>query len=149
MTWHIRPESLLWLAVLLAVAHPAAADVSAACEAYGRAEAVFVGRARPEIKHRLTWDFGIEEAREKVARATAEYESNRAFGSDARTLSTRDRDLFIRKLKAEEALDMARARTPPPQDMMLTPMDVEIAFRGVSSPVAFAAQAVRKSKDQT
>ena len=147
MPWHIRAESLLWLALLLAVARPAAADVSAACEAYGRVEAVFVGRARPEIKHRLTWNFGIEEAREKVARATAEYESNRAFGSGARTGSTRDRDLFIQKLRAEEALDNAKVRTPPPQDMMLTPMDVEIAFRGVSGPVAYAAQAVRMSKD--
>jgi hypothetical protein len=44
MPWHIRAKSLLWLTILLVVARPAAADVSAACEAYGRAEAVFVGR---------------------------------------------------------------------------------------------------------
>lgn len=132
------------------VAAADASELSAACEAYGTAEVVFIGRAQPQMKHTLVYDFGIDKARKDLNEAEAELKRHRASLGDPptspagrsglrnnRVRSDQERDLLIRALNAQAEVMAAEAATPPPQELTLTPMHVEVAFRGVTGPMVF------------
>ena len=142
-------QTLLILAVLLAAGRPAyAVDVPKMCIAYGEAKVVFVGRAHAPVHYTLSVDVGLDQARKRLTDAEGALERYRVSIGDPlahaagpgghphnQVRSALEADLYARALDALDRVLQAEAMTTKPQDLLVTPMDVEARFRGVTAPV--------------
>ena len=135
---------LLTFTGLLAAAQTAlAAGVLEACVNYGEAELVFVGRARPPIHYLFAPHAALDSAKRELAEAEQALEQYRSAIGDpqahardsygrlhAAVRSDREAELLGRVIDALDNVDFAKLETPKPQDYVVTPIDVEIRFRG-------------------
>jgi hypothetical protein len=111
-------------------------DFVTACEVFGSAQVVFVGRAQPSETRRLSpGESEIKDARANLARTEAEL--RRVRSSDAQTRQKLEFDATVRNIRADAELKGLQARFPPPGDALVTPMHVETAFRGVTASDVF------------
>lgn len=76
---------LILIHVFVLAAAADANELSTACEAYGNADVVFVGRAQSPIKHTLVYDFGADRARKNLTEAEDELERHRISIGDPPT----------------------------------------------------------------
>jgi hypothetical protein len=138
----MRPAPLLVACILMAggltPAQPAEAadDFAIACEVFGSAQVVFVGRAQPPETRRLApGESEIAGARAEVARTDAEL--RRIRSSDVQTKQELEFDATVRYIRADAELKGLQAMFPRPSDALGTPMRVETAFRGVATSEVF------------
>jgi hypothetical protein len=125
--------------VILTMAAPVAAnDVAEACREFATAEVIFVGRVKSApITRRISNEEAVEKARVVMEAAERDFKAYEALKMPPEIVGGQLRDLAIRMILAREAFDMARVSHPPPFDVSLTPMIVETAFRGVTTPELF------------
>ena len=130
---------LLCTAIMLASTSAAVAnDVADACHEFGRAEVIFVGRVKSApITRRISGEAEIEKARAVKNAAERELHAFESLKVPPEIGAERHRDLTIRMLKASDEYNRIRAMHPPPVDVSLTPLLVETAFRGVTTPELF------------
>ncbi len=103
-----------------------------ACRALQNAEVIFLGRAQPAFAYRLSFEKEIQQARGKWQIAKKEWERYRASHPNLAD-DELDIALLINALDAESEFQWTEAHYPSPIDMVLTPMQVETAFRGTFS----------------
>lgn len=112
-------------------------DLIAVCEAMGEAfshaELVFIGRAQPPVKVRISGEAEIEQARQNLVRVEAEVAQLRA-SLDPQTRMKREREFAIRVIDAHAELTYLQAYYPPPENLTLIPVHVEQQFRGEIPP---------------
>ena len=127
------------VAAVVAAATPVSAnDLTEACHAFGSAEVIFVGRVKSApITRRISGENEIEKARLVMEAAERELKAFEALKVPPEIGWQRHRDLTIRMVKASEEYGRTRAMYPPPVDLSLTPLLVEIPFRGVKTTELF------------
>lgn len=127
---------LFSLAIALAIpVH--ANDFVTACRLFSEAEVVFVGRAQPAVTRRISLEAKMEAARDKAAKAKAEVQSFSASGELPSMLSEHQLELVRKFVEAQTEHQELRAHYRPPQDLLLTPVQVETRFRGVATAEVF------------
>ena len=121
-------------AVILAMTTPvAAAQVAEACREFATAEVIFVGRVKSApIMRRISGEKDIEQARVVSDAAERDLKAFEALKMPPEIGWRRHQELTIRALKAFDEYDRTRAMHPPPADVSLTPMLVEVPFRGAT-----------------
>jgi hypothetical protein len=121
------------LAMLTVPATPAAeAQVNDICREFGAAEVIFVGRVKSEpITRRISGEQEIEKALVVSDAAERDLKAFEALRMPPEIGGGRHLDLTIRAVKAREEYNRTRARYPPPFDLSLIPVSVEMPFRGV------------------
>jgi hypothetical protein len=130
---------LLWSAIMLGAATAAAAnDVADACHEFGTAEVIFVGRVKgAPITRRISGEDEIERARAVKDAADRELKAFEALKMPPEIGAAQNRELAIRFVRANEEFNRVRAMHPPPEDVSVTPLLVETAFRGVTTTELF------------
>jgi hypothetical protein len=109
-----------------------------ACHNLGRAEMIFVGRVKSApITRRISGDEQIDKARVVMEAAERELKAFEALKIPPEIGFEQHRDLSMRMVKAREAFDHTRAMYPPPMDLSLTPILVEVPLRGVTTADVF------------
>ena len=121
------------------MAAPAAAnDVAEACREFATAEVIFVGRVKSApITRRISGEQDIEKARVIMEAAERELKAFQALKMPPEISGGRHRELAIQAINAEHEYNRIRAYHPPPIDLSLTPILVEVPFRGVSTAELF------------
>ena len=132
----MRVASLLFVLISGAAAPANAAltdDAAAACGSLADAEVVFIGRAQPVVAYRASFEPEIRKARETWLTAQAEWERFRASHVDVTVDPERASALQSNAADAQTEFYRTRAMYPEPRDVVLTPMQVEVAFRGIAT----------------
>ena len=126
-------------AVIVATATTVAAnDFSEACEQFGSAEVIFVGRVKSApITRRISAEDEIEKARLAMVAAERDLKAVEALKMPPEIGGGQKRELAIRLIKASDEYNRTRAMHPPPVDFPVTPILVETPFRGVTTPELF------------
>ena len=121
-------------AVILAMTTPvAAAQVAEACREFATAELIFVGRVKSApITRRLSGEKDIEQARVASDAAERELKAFEALKMPPAIGWRRHLELTIRADNAFQEYDRTRAMHPPPVDLSLTPLLVEVPIRGAT-----------------
>jgi hypothetical protein len=120
--------------VFLAMTTPvAAAQVAEACREFATAEVIFVGRVKSApITRRISGEKDIEKARVVSDAAEHDLKAFEALKMPPEIGWRRHQDLSIRALNARDEYEKTRAMHPSPVDLSLTPMLVEVPFRGAT-----------------
>jgi hypothetical protein len=126
-------------AAVVAAATPVSAnDPTDACHAFGSAEVIFIGRVKSApITRRISGEEDVERARVVMEAAEHDLKAYEALKMPPQIGGDQLRDLVVRMMRARDAFNQARAMHPPPYDVLLTPILVETAFRGVTTPELF------------
>ncbi len=134
-----RLSPLYLAAVILAMTTPvAAAQVAEACREFATAEVIFVGRVKSApITRRISGEQEIEKARVVSDAAERDLKAFEALKMPPEIGEGRHLDLTIRAVKARDEYDRTRAMHPPPVDLSLTPILVEVPFRGITTAELF------------
>ena len=99
---------------------------------------IFVGRVKSApITRRISGDEDIEKARIAMDAAENELKAFEALKMPPEIGWQRHRDLTIRMGRAREEFDNTRAMYPPPMEIPLTPILVEVPLRGVTTTELF------------
>jgi len=123
---------------MLTMAAPVAADVTEACREFATAEVIFVGRVTSApITRRISGEQDIEKARVIMEAADRELKAFQALKMPHEIGWRRHQELAIQAIKARDEYDKTRATHPPPMDVSLTPILVEVPFRGVTTAELF------------
>lgn len=113
-------------------------DVDEACRNFARAEVIFVGRVKSApITRRISGDEKIEKARIAMDAAEHELKAFEALKMPPEIGWQQHRDLSMRMVRAREEFDNTRAMYPPPMDIPVTPILVEMPLRGVTTTELF------------
>jgi hypothetical protein len=124
-------------AALIMLAIPAdviANDVHEACQNLARAEVIFVGRVKSSpITRRVSGEEKIDKARIAMEAAERELQAFQALKMPLEIGGGRLRDLSVRAIEARSAYNEQRAMHPPPMDLSLTPILIEVPLRGVTT----------------
>jgi len=148
----MRHHSLLCaIAAVVAATTPVAAnDFTEACDAFGSAEVIFVGRVKSTpITRRVSGEDKIQKARLVMEAAERELKAFEALKIPPEIGWQQHRDLTIRMVKASDEYGRTRAMYPPPVDLSLTPLLVETPFRGVTTPELFMMNRGQPALDPT
>ena len=120
------------------VAPAAANDVADACHEFATAEVIFVGRVKSApITRRVSGEQEIEKARAIRDATERDLKAFEALKMPPEIGWRRHQDLAIQAATAREEYDKTRAMHPPPVDLSLTPILVEVPFRGVNTAELF------------
>lgn len=133
-----HPVICIVAAIFAAAAPVSANDFTEACRAFGTADVIFVGRVKSApITRRVSGEDAIEKARVVAEAAERELKAFEALNMPPEIGAGRHRELTLQMVRARQAFDTTRAMHPPPFDLSLTPLVVETAFRGVTTPELF------------
>jgi hypothetical protein len=127
------------VAAIVATATPVVAnDLNDACHAFASAEVIFIGRVKsaPTMRH-VSGEAEVEKARALKEAAERDFKAYEALNMSPEIGGGRLRDLVVRMVEARNEYNAARAKHPPPVDLPVTPMLVETAYRGVTTPELF------------
>ena len=122
---------------LVAAIEAHATDFLEVCRDFAESEAVFIGRAQPAVHRRISFESEIDKARAAWESALGELERFKAQKLHPSVSWQRALQLEQQLHRSREEYDRTRAMYPPPADFVLTPMEVEKSFRGVSSSTMF------------
>jgi hypothetical protein len=116
----------------------AANDVAEACREFATAEVIFVGRVKSApITRRISGEQEIEKARLVMEVAERDLKAFEALKMPSEIGGGRLQELAIQAVKAQDEYGRIRAHHPPPMDLSLTPILVEVPFRGVTTAELF------------
>jgi hypothetical protein len=122
--------------ILLSPPNVGANDFITACQQFGEAEVVFIGRPKPRVTRRISGEREVERAHEKWKALEAELLKTVAFKPPEimfDVLDSRERALLQEMVNAHDEWSELVVRWPPAQNVELIPFEVESSFRGVST----------------
>jgi hypothetical protein len=109
-------------------------DIEEACQNLARAEVIFVGRVKSApIMRRISGEDAIEKVRIVMEAAERDLKAFEALKMPPEIGQQRNIDLAVRAIKAREAYNRERAKHPPPMDLLLTPLTIELPLVGVTT----------------
>ena len=123
---------------MLLAAPAAANDAAQACREFATTDVIFVGRVKSApITRRISGEQEIEKARLVSEAAERDLKAFEALKMPPEIGWRRHFELNARAMKAQQDYEMTRGMHPPPVDLELTPIHVEIPFRGVTAAELF------------